>query len=210
MTTRRHFTAWMATGSSVLDQPCMDVTIIEDELLGADPDNETHWSDDTSKPQPFYAVTTVNAKDGDAQDGINEAEALMRAAGWRVAGQWRDTSSAYVATVERDEEEATAGRYTVRTNPMPEPLRTAMTSLLRSGARVRPEDAYPDTDGHHLIARRGAVQVHAVLALDHHADGVDWADGDMSWTVTRDGAPVECARWSQVCATLREAEGGEQ
>jgi hypothetical protein len=88
---------------------------------------------------------------------------------------------------------------------MPEPLTAAMGSLLRHGGRV--ESAYPDTDGHHLVARRGAVQVHAVLALDHYADGVDWADGDMSWTVTRDGAPVECARWSQVCAAVREAEG---
>jgi hypothetical protein len=53
--TRRHFTAWMANSSSVVDQPNMDIAIIEDQLLGEDPDNVDHWSSDSSKPQPFYA-----------------------------------------------------------------------------------------------------------------------------------------------------------
>lgn len=95
--------------------------------------------------------------------------------------------------------------YTVLSNPMPASLLTAMSSL--EGVTVAPQDAYADDQGHHLIARRGPVVVHAVLALDHHADGVAWADGDMSWTVTRDGAPVDCARWSDVVTVVRAAEG---
>lgn len=94
--------------------------------------------------------------------------------------------------------------YTVRSNPMPASLLTAMGSL--KGVGAHDEDAYADEAGHHLIARKGAVVVHAVLALDHYADSVAWADGDMAWTVTRDGAPVECARWSDVVTAVR-AEG---
>lgn len=79
-----------------------------------------------------------------------------------------------------------------------------MTSLLRSGALVSPEDVYADEQGHHLIVHGSSVQAHVVLALDHHVDGAEWADGDLTWTVTRDGAPVEVERWSQVCAVFRE------
>ncbi|MDQ1041513.1 hypothetical protein QFZ75_008015 [Streptomyces sp. V3I8] len=93
--------------------------------------------------------------------------------------------------------------YTVVSNPMPGPLLAAMSSL--KGATVAPEDAYSDAQGHHLIARKGSVVVHATLALDHYADGVDWADGDMAWAVTRDGAPVDCIRWSDVVTVVREA-----
>ncbi|QDN94942.1 hypothetical protein FNV58_01020 (plasmid) [Streptomyces sp. RLB1-9] len=96
--------------------------------------------------------------------------------------------------------------YTVRTNPMPEPLRAALTSLIRNGARVGPEDTYADEHGHHLIARTDTVEVRAVLALDHYADGVGSADGELRWTVTRDGAPLECARWSAVVALVRNPD----
>jgi hypothetical protein len=106
MTTRRHFTAWMATGSSVLDQPNMDVTIIEDALTGADGDDPRAWSSGVpgDAPHPFYAMTEINAREGDAEDGIKAAEALMAAAGWRVVSKWEATPDAYTATVERDEE----------------------------------------------------------------------------------------------------------
>lgn len=107
MTTRRHSTAWMANGSSVLDQPNMDVTIIEDTLTGGDPDDPRAWSSGGTgnAPYPFYAVTETNAREGDAEKGIEEAEALMTAAGWRVVGKWEATPDAYTATVERDEGE---------------------------------------------------------------------------------------------------------
>lgn len=80
-----------------------------------------------------------------------------------------------------------------------------MTHLLREGATVAPQGAYADGEGHHLIARKGEVTVHAVLALDHYADGVAWADGDMSWTVTHEGSPVACERWSHVVSFVRDA-----
>lgn len=90
-------------------------------------------------------------------------------------------------------------------DPMPSALLKAMSSLGYVGAVVGPQDAYRDADGHHLVARKGEVVVHAVLALDHHADGVAWADDDMSWTVTRDGVPVVCERWSHVVSLVRDA-----
>jgi hypothetical protein len=68
------------------------------------PQDEGAWSTDTSKPTAFYAVTKVDARDGDAQDGCDEAEDLMRDAGWRVVGNWDAVDNAYVVTVERDED----------------------------------------------------------------------------------------------------------
>jgi len=99
-------------------------------------------------------------------------------------------------------------RYTHR-DPMPGALLHAMSSLGHVGATVGPQDAYRDADGHHLIARRGPVVVHAVLALDHHADGVAWADGDMTWTVTRDGVSVDIERWPHVVTYVRDADPAE-
>lgn len=100
MTNLRHFTAWMINDRSMLDQPNMGVTILEDTLIGSDPDNEGHWATDSTKPMAFYAVTTVDARDGEGQDGVNEAMALMSAAGWDTVGKWEPTPSAYTATVE--------------------------------------------------------------------------------------------------------------
>jgi hypothetical protein len=97
-----HFTAWLVNDASCLDQPCMDVTVLEDELLGEDPADHAAWTTDSSKPIAFHAVTTVDARDGDDADGVTQAEELLRAAGWRTVGQWDVTTSAYVVTVERD------------------------------------------------------------------------------------------------------------
>jgi hypothetical protein len=97
-----HFTAWLVNDASALDQGCMDITILEDQLVGGDPDNDGDWSTDTSKPTAFYAVTTVNAEDGSLSDGRNEAETLMEQAGWRIAGDWDAVDNAYIVTVERD------------------------------------------------------------------------------------------------------------
>lgn len=99
----RHFTAWMVNDPSALDQACMDVTVLEDRLIGGDPKNDDDWSTDSSKEHAFYAVTTVDAVDGDGQDGCNEAEELLRAAGWETVGAWRATDNAYILTVERDD-----------------------------------------------------------------------------------------------------------
>lgn len=104
--TVRHFTAWLVNDPSALDQPCMDITILEDEITGYHSvfgEEEPSWSTDTSKPTAFYAVTKVDARDGDAQDGIDEAEDLMSAAGWRTVGSWDTVDNAYIVTVERDD-----------------------------------------------------------------------------------------------------------
>jgi len=103
--TVRHFTAWLVNDASALDQPCMDVTILEDQVIGYTEvygEQQPSWSTDTSKPTAFYAVTKVDACDGDAEDGCDEAEDLMRDAGWRVVGNWEAVDNAYVVTVERD------------------------------------------------------------------------------------------------------------
>jgi hypothetical protein len=102
--TVRHFTAWLVNDPSALDQACMDVTILEDQLIGANPEDDAAWSTDSSKPTALYAVTTVDARDGDAEDGCDEAEDLMREAGWRTVGAWEAVDNAYIVTVERNED----------------------------------------------------------------------------------------------------------
>jgi hypothetical protein len=100
--TTRHFTAWLVNDPSALDQACMDISILEDELIGADPEDDGAWSTDSSKPVAFYAVTTVDAREGDIDDAQDEAEDLMSATGWRTVGKWDAVDNAYIVTVERD------------------------------------------------------------------------------------------------------------
>ncbi|MEU7147102.1 hypothetical protein AB0B15_03535 [Streptomyces sp. NPDC045456] len=99
----RHFTAWLVNDPTILDQPFMTITVLEDWQIGGDNEDDATWSIDSSKPTAFHAVTTVNAQGGDAEDGCNEAEALMRAAGWRMIGDWDVVDNAYIVTVEREE-----------------------------------------------------------------------------------------------------------
>ena len=103
--TATHFTAWLVNDPSALDQSCMDITILEDEIIGYTEvygEQEPTWSTDTSKPTAFYAVTTIDARDGDAEDGCNEAEDLMHEAGWRTIGKWDAVDNAYIITVEKN------------------------------------------------------------------------------------------------------------
>lgn len=118
--TRTHFTAWLVNDPSALDQGCMDVTILEDEITGyregevggeynpqtgavdIAQSEEPIWATAPGKPHAFYAVTTVDARDGDTKDGISEAEDLMGQAGWRVVGDWDTVDNAYIVTVERN------------------------------------------------------------------------------------------------------------
>lgn len=44
----------------------------------------------------------VDARDGDINDAIKEAERLMADAGWRTAGKWDAAPNAYFITVERE------------------------------------------------------------------------------------------------------------
>jgi hypothetical protein len=98
----RHFTAWLVNIPSCLDQDFMDLTVLEDELIG-DPD-DGNWATDSSKEPAFYAITTVDALDGDVEDAQREAKELLTAAGWSIVGDWDVTDNAYVVTVERDED----------------------------------------------------------------------------------------------------------
>lgn len=99
--TRTHFTAWMVNDTSCLETGCMDITVLEDQFDGADPGKDSDWITDASKPPAFHAVTTVDAREGDAQDGCDQADALMREAGWERAGGWDVVDNAYIATVRR-------------------------------------------------------------------------------------------------------------
>lgn len=91
-------------------------------------------------------------------------------------------------------------KYTVLSNPMPSPLASAMRGLLDRDAHIN--EIYPDNQGHHLVMSKGALRIHITLVLDWHADGVDWADGDLSWEVTDGVEELTLARWSDVCRTF--------
>lgn len=99
--TTTHYTVWMTSDPHCLDQGCMDVTILEDQLIGGEPEDEGAWATDSSKESPFHAVTTVDAREGDWVDAVDEAEDLLRDAGWRVTSSWDSTDHAHTATVER-------------------------------------------------------------------------------------------------------------
>lgn len=100
-TTPRHFTAWLVNDTSCLDQGCMDITVLEDALIGGDPERDGDWSTDAGKPAAFYAVTTVDARDGDVQNAMDEATTLMGQAGWSIVGTWDTVPNAYTVTVTR-------------------------------------------------------------------------------------------------------------
>ena len=96
----KHFTAWLVNARSCLDQDNMDVTVLEDELTGAEnPDDPGDWATDGTKDPAFYAVTSVDARDGETDDAIREAEGLLAAAGWTVAGPWAGVDCGYIAVV---------------------------------------------------------------------------------------------------------------
>ena len=93
--TATHFTAWLTTTTSALDQDNIDLTVLEDEQLG-----DTDW---TSKGGPalFTAATNVPAEDGDHRKAQDEADDLLAEAGWSTTGTWDAVDSGYIITVER-------------------------------------------------------------------------------------------------------------
>lgn len=93
-----HFTAWLTTDTSCLDQACADVVVLRDELRG-EPDDPNAWSS-TGDPL-FTATTTVDAKDGDQADAMREAEELLQAAGWELDGKWEPVTTGATVTVTR-------------------------------------------------------------------------------------------------------------
>lgn len=98
-TTITHFTAWLVNDASALETSCMDITVIEDELIGADPDDERAWA--ANGAVTFHAVTTVDVHDGDIDAAQAEAKDLMAAAGWQIVGDWDVVDNAYIVTVAR-------------------------------------------------------------------------------------------------------------
>lgn len=99
MTLPTHFTAWLVNDRSALDGDFMDITILEDELRGEDPEDEGAWS--STSNQVFYATTSVRVDDGDIDDARAEARKLIEDASWEIAGDWDITDNAYIVTVER-------------------------------------------------------------------------------------------------------------
>lgn len=101
--TATHFTAWLVNDASALDTDFMDLTVIEDEAISYDVDDEGNetpvWS--SQGEQQLHAVTTVPAKGGDIDDAQDQAEDLLQAAGWQTVGDWDVTDNAYIITVER-------------------------------------------------------------------------------------------------------------
>lgn len=102
MTTQTHFTAWLVNDSSCLDQENCDLTVLQDTLISGDPESAGSWGTDSSKPQAFYGVTSVSAKDSDIDAALVEAEVMLRDAGWRTVGAWDVVPNAYTITVERE------------------------------------------------------------------------------------------------------------
>lgn len=98
--TAMHFTAWLVNDTSCLDQDNCDITIIEDQLIAGDPEDDRNWATDSCKPPAFYATTSVNAKGGDIDAALTEARELMAAAGWQPVGAWQAADTAYIVTVE--------------------------------------------------------------------------------------------------------------
>ena len=95
--TTEHFTAWLTTDTTALDGACADVVVLADTDNGyAD---APVW-ESTGDPLT-HAVTTVDAREGDPEDAIREAEDLLRASGWRVVGTWAGVPTGSIATVER-------------------------------------------------------------------------------------------------------------
>lgn len=95
-----HFTAWLVNDATALSGPHMDVTVMQDTLIG-DPEDHDSWVTDTSKGTPFYAETTVPVDGGRVEDAQDEVRHLLENDGWRIAGEWAATPNAYVVPVER-------------------------------------------------------------------------------------------------------------
>lgn len=94
----QHFTAWITSDPSCLDQPNMDVVVLADILVG-EPDDDNAWT--STSDQQFTAATSVPADGGDIQAAICEVADLLTDAGWEITGGWSDVPTGYIATVTR-------------------------------------------------------------------------------------------------------------
>lgn len=94
-----HFTAWITTTRSALDQDNIDVVVLEDENHGGDGD-EANWVSQGGEAL-YTGVTSVPAEDGDHGEAQREAADLLASAGWSKVGDWDDVETGYIVTVER-------------------------------------------------------------------------------------------------------------
>lgn len=99
MTDTTHFTAWLTTTTSALDQDNIDVTVLEDENIGGDSD-EANWACQGGEAE-YTGVTGIPAEDGDHYKAQREAVDLLTEAGWTAVGDWEDVDTGYIVTVER-------------------------------------------------------------------------------------------------------------
>lgn len=83
------FTAWLTTDRSATATDTCDVVVLKDD--STDPENWEH----------YHGTTTVDARTGDHDDAIKQAEDLLDDAGWRTVGTWSAVPTGYVITVER-------------------------------------------------------------------------------------------------------------
>lgn len=94
-----HFTAWLTTTPSALDQDNIDVTVLEDENIGGDGD-EANWACQGGEAE-YTGVTDVPAEDGNHHKAQREAVDLLRKAGWDTVGSWDGVDTGYIITVTR-------------------------------------------------------------------------------------------------------------
>ncbi|BFP50049.1 hypothetical protein KCMC57_64170 (plasmid) [Kitasatospora sp. CMC57] len=104
-----HFTAWLVDDRSCLDQDNCDVTVLADDITTViDYDGngfEVEKPEYSSTGAPvFYGITGVDARDGNVDDAIREAEQMLDAAGWVVTGTWEAVGTSYVVEVELADE----------------------------------------------------------------------------------------------------------
>lgn len=104
-----HFTAWLVDDRSCLDQDNCDVTVLADDIttvIGYDRNGfEAEKVEYSSTGDPvFYGITGVDARGGDIDDAIREAEQMLDDAGWETAGTWEAVGTSYVVEVQPSEE----------------------------------------------------------------------------------------------------------
>lgn len=97
------FTAWITTDATCLTSENCDVTVLIDQITGY---REGEYGEEVPEwestgPEVFSAVTTTPANGGDDQDAIDQAEDLLRDAGWQITSNWEAVTTGYIATVTR-------------------------------------------------------------------------------------------------------------
>lgn len=96
------FSAWITTDPTCLTTDYSDVSVLIDRITGyREDDNGNEVPDwESTGPEVFSAVTATPATDDD-KDAIDQAEDLLRDAGWQITSTWAAVPTGYVATVTR-------------------------------------------------------------------------------------------------------------